>query len=179
MHGNRQKTTLRNFAAAFGVRRLKRAMIKIGITIIVLVVLGFVVYSSMNRTEETDPVKGSLNDVERFISGLMSAEGENGVLIITLSGTTKFVQFNGSRKGVQMDFPLVTDEQKTRRDSILAAAKSLGLVHVLNKGSDGAEFIDFNLTDTAPAISKTIRDMLSQLYEANEATEFEFQAYGY
>lgn len=147
--------------------------------LIALAAIGLVIYSSMNKIEEVVPVHGSLSDVKRYISGLMDAKGENGVLIITLLGTTKFVQFSGGHEGVQMDFPLVTDEQKTRKNSILAAGKDLGLVHIINKGTDGSKFIDFDLTDTSSGISKTIRGMLIALYEANETTPFEFQAYGY
>jgi hypothetical protein len=151
-------------------------MLKIGILFIALaaVAIYFVIRSTTNS-----PVRGSTIDIENYIDGLVGAPDEDGVLIITISGTSKFVQFNGGGYGVQMDFPLVTPEQKSMRASIETGGKEMGLVAIINLGTDGSEFIDFDLNGNPSEISKIVESFMAKLYGTNQSTQLEFVKHGY
>lgn len=151
-------------------------MLKIGILLIVLVAV--VIYFVIRPTTNS-PVQGLTIDIENYINGLVGVPNEDGVLIITISGTSKFVQFNGGGYGVQMDFPLVTQEQKSMRASIEAVGKEMDLVAIINLGTDGSEFIDFDLDGSPSEISNIVESFMAKLYGTNESTQLEFVKYGY
>ena len=151
-------------------------MLKIGVLLVVLTVI--VVYF-LKRPTENSPVQGSTIDIENYIKGLMGTIEEDGVLIVTISGTSKFVQFNGGASGVQMDFPLVTSDQKSLQVSIESVGKEMELEAIINLGSDGSQFIDFNLEGSPSEISNIVENFMAKLYGTNQSTQLEFIKYGY
>lgn len=151
-------------------------MLKIGILVIALAAI--VIYFLIRPTANSS-IQGSVIDIENYISGLMGAPDEDGVLVITISGTSNFVQFNGGDYGVQMDFPLVTQEQKSMQGSIEGVGKEMELVPIISSGSDGSEFIDFYLDGSPSEISNIVESFMAKLYGINQSTQLEFVKYGY
>jgi len=147
--------------------------------VVLLVVLAVIVIYFLKRLKANDPVRGSIIDIENYIKGLMGAAEEDGVLIITISGTSKFVQFTGGVSGVQMDFPLVTSKQKSLQVSIENVGKEMALEAIINLGSDEAEFIDFNLEGSPSEITNIVENFMASLYGTNQTTQLEFNKHGY
>jgi hypothetical protein len=146
---------------------------------VLLVVLAVIVTYFLKRPKSNDPVRGSIIDIENYIKGLMETAEGDGVLIVTITGTSNFVQFTGGVSGVQMDFPLVTSEQKSLQVSIESVGKEMALAAIINSGSDGSEFIDFNLEGSPSEITNIVENFMASLYGTNQTTQLEFKTYGY
>lgn len=154
-------------------------MSKVGIIILALVAVSITAYLFVPRNPVTKIVAGEFNDIETYIDALMAVPNEDGVLIISVPGTSDFVQFTGGRNGVQMDFPLATLAQKKNREFIEGGMASLGFSPIINVGTDGTEFIDYNLSGTAEEISVIVKVTIDKLYDTGESAPLGFQKYGY
>ena len=87
---------------------------KISIIIVfVLVLIGVFIYRFFKHSDNTATSIGSIDDLESHIEKMMKSTMTGAFLIVKVYGTSDFIQFSGSERNVQLDFPLVTDRQKS------------------------------------------------------------------
>ncbi len=85
------------------------------------------------------------------------------------------IQFTGDAKGVQFDFPLVTDRQKSMESTFRSIAKELNLEVVENRGSGGDMFIGIDIKGTAAEIAVIARAFMEKLFRANRGTKIDYE----
>jgi hypothetical protein len=144
------------------------------ISIFVVLAIWFVV-SCTKKSDDHGKIIGSLKDIENKINLLMNGNNEQSFLVIEISGTGDFIQFTGDKKGVQLDFPLLTENQKRMESKIRSIAKDQSLTVVENKGTDGNKFLDIDLNGTPAAVSKKIKSFLEKLFDVNDNTKLKFE----
>lgn len=148
-------------------------MLKLGILFVGIVAFGLCLFALRSYFFANELSLSS------YVQGLMNAPNQDGVLIISISGTSNFVQFTGGFKGVQMDFPLVTSEQKEFRSSVERVAGSMNLSSVINIGTDGSEFLDFDLHGSPAEVSNLVETFLEKLHGEAVMEKLHFEKHGY
>jgi hypothetical protein len=122
---------------------------------------------------------GYTTDIKTYITELLNSNIDHTFLIIRVEGTDQFTQISGSKTSAMLDFPQVTKEQKNLKSKIIQISEELNLNLVINYGTDGSEFLDFNLEGAPSHISEIVTNVLSQLYNINKRTRLIFETYGY
>jgi hypothetical protein len=148
-------------------------MLKLGIMLVGILVLGLGLLALRSYVSTNE------YSLSSYIQGLMNAPNQDGILIINISGTSKFVQFTGGFKYVQMDFPMVTSEQKAFRTSIESVADSMGLSSAINIGTDGSEFLDYDLHGSPSEISNVVETFITKLHGDDAMEKLRFEKHGY
>jgi len=90
---------------------MSKVLIIAGIVFAILAIA----FLAMPRQYELFSKPGTISDIQKNIEGLLSSNDEKAFLIITVTNTNQFVQFSAYDKIVQMDFPMIEDEQKDRQ----------------------------------------------------------------
>ena len=121
----------------------------------------------------------SMNDLDSAISGLLASTADDAFLVVTISDSPDFVQMSGYRGSAVLDFPQITDRQKQLRSKIEDVCEDLGLTLNVIRGSDGSEFLDYDLPSDAREIAAILRRILSEVYRATDSSELEFEANGF
>jgi hypothetical protein len=146
------------------------------ILISIFVVLGVWFFVSCTiRSADHDKMIGTMKDIENKINLLMNSSNERSFLVIEISGTGDFIQFSGDKNGVQIDFPLLTENQKRMESKFRGIAKDQSLTVIENRGTDGNKFLDIDLNGAPADISKKIKSFLEKLFEVDENTELKFE----
>lgn len=148
---------------------------KILIVIFAIIILGAFLLVRSKQNQEIPKIQGSLKDLEANLSKLMGSNNDHAFLIIEVSGTEDFIQFSGDDKGVQLDFPLVTDRQKEMEAQIRQSAKNQNLAIIENKGSDGSRFLDIDIDGSPSEITEISKALLKSIYRVNESSTLMFQ----
>jgi hypothetical protein len=117
-------------------------------------------------------------ELHDHVDRLMRAPSDGAFLIISVYGTTDFLQLSGDPQGVQIDFPLITDRQLSLESKIRSAAEAEGLVVVENKGSDGSRFLDIDIEEDAAGVTRVCRVLLRDVFGAGETAQLEFEGDG-
>ena len=147
---------------------------KIIISIIVLILI-VTIYSRIIRKPNSGTVTiGKSEIIETMIENLMKSTNKYRFLIITKHGSDDFIQFTGDNKGVQLDFPLVTERQKNQESAFRDTSAKLNLEVIDNQGSDGSSFLDINLKGNPSEISDTVKKFLGLLFDVDSNTKLEF-----
>ncbi len=155
-------------------------MLMKGIMIFGLVlVLIFLVMSFLSKSKANNSKSGTIIDIEKYISGLLNSTNMQVFLIIKVEATNQFTQLTKNKNGVQLDFPLVTDEQKSRKQDIIKIGEQLKLNLISNIGTNGVEFLDFGLEGDSEFLANAIEQVLTRLYKIDKNTDLEFQTNGY
>ena len=121
----------------------------------------------------------TMNDLESAVSGLLASPADDAFLIVTIAGSPDFVQISGYRGSAELDFPQITDRQKQLRPRIETVCQNLGLGLRVTRGSNGMEFLDYDLPSDAKKIVAILRRIFSDVFEVTEATELEFRTNGF
>ena len=148
---------------------------KILIVVFAIIILGAFLLVRSRQNQEIPKIQGSLNELEEHISKLMGSNNDNAFLIVEVSGTEDFIQFSGDDKGVQLDFPLVTERQKEMEAQVRQNAKNQKLAIIENKGSDGSRFLDIDIDGSPSKIAEISKDLLMNIYGVNESSTLMFQ----
>jgi hypothetical protein len=122
--------------------------------------------------------RGTIADVERQIEGLLNASDPHAFLVIELQGTTHFLQFTASADAIEMDYPLVSDEQRQREDLLRTLCTAAGLRFRQTEGSDGTKFLDCDLPHDAARAAAIVRRALEELFGATSTTQLLFSGAG-
>jgi hypothetical protein len=99
------------------------------------------------------------SQLEKFVSA-----PDQPFLVIAAEGTPHFVQFSHAGDKAIMDFPLITDDQRSRADSIRRFAAKNGLEVELTSGTDGSEFIDMDVTLEPALLARLVNDAFATVF---------------
>jgi hypothetical protein len=145
------------------------------IIIILIVVIAISIFIFSNQSRNTKIIVGSINDIEPNIDKIMKSNQKDAFLIVKIKGTDDFIQFTGDTKGVQLDFPLVTERQKSMEVAYKQVAKELNLAIVENRGSSGDNFLDINIKGTSVQIADISRIILEKMFKVNSSSKIEYE----
>ena len=144
------------------------------------VALIFYLYFSQKITQEqTATLEGNSSDLQGIIKKLMYSINEGSYVIVKVSDTESFLQFTGDKKGIQLDFPMLTEVQQQHKNNIIKVGNDLGLLLIENKGTDGSLFLDFNIHGSAEQISEIIKTFLTEVFKAGETSKLTYEYYGF
>lgn len=148
---------------------------KIVLIIIVLVVVIFVAFLFLYRPDDTIVLLGTIKDLESSIEKMMLSSKEDPFVIATIHGTDGFIQFSGNTKNVQLDYPQITDRQKSMEVRFRTVAKEMNLNVVENRGSGGELFLDIDLKGTATEISVIAGTFMERFMGISQDTKVEYR----
>jgi hypothetical protein len=148
---------------------------KITLIILALVLIALFIFIFAKRSDDAMTSVGGIDDIEGNIEKIMRTTKKDAFLIAKVHGTSDFIQFSGDAKGVQLDFPLVTDRQKSMETAFRSVAKELNLQIVENRGSGGEHFLDIDIKGTAAEISFIVRTLMEKLFRVNQSTRIEYE----
>jgi hypothetical protein len=143
--------------------------------IVIVVVVVVLVFWMMKPQNTSAGSQGILSDVPRYIEALLKSDDPHAFLIITHDSSGDFLQFTATENIVQMDFPLITEQQKSKAEKLKTTCSSLGLVLEENTGTDGSKFFDWNLSGTPEEMFKIIAPVFIQAFGAKADDAIEFQ----
>jgi len=121
----------------------------------------------------------TMNDLEPAVLALLKSSGDNAFLIIHISGTQDFVQMSSYEGLAALDFPQITSRQRELRPKVESVCDSLGLVQRIITGSNGAEFLDYDLPKDAGEISSMLRQILVTVFDTPDDIQLEFTVNGF
>jgi hypothetical protein len=136
-------------------------------------------YFAASKKAEMFPESGVPGDLESAIEGLLGADASDAFLIVTVKSTEDFVQFTAVPGTVRLDYPQVTPRQRELRSRFEEACRALGLEKTVNSGSDGSEFIDYDIPGSAASIAAVVRQVLSGVFGVSSDAELLFVANGF
>jgi hypothetical protein len=122
--------------------------------------------------------RGTLADVKLHLERLLKASDPHAFLLIELQGTPHFLQFAASAQGIEMDYPLATEEQRRHEIAVRSFCSGSGLQLRQTEGSDGTRFLDCDLPRDAAAAAATVRKALVDLFGASPTTILVFTGDG-
>jgi hypothetical protein len=117
---------------------------------------------------------GTFADLERQVDRLLRATDPHAFLVIELQGTPHFLQFSASSEGIELDYPLVTEEQKKREGALRTVCSGAGLRLRESTGSDGTRFLDCDLPRDAKVAAAAVRRALELMFGASPDTQLLF-----
>ena len=159
--------------AALGDYTLSKILPIIGIAFIIVIIAYLVIPKAQAAKN------GFISDIPKSIEGLVSSTHDQVFLIITVTETNEFAQLSASEGKTQLDFPLITTEQKQRKSDIINICKELGLELTINTGTNGAEFLDYELQGTPEEISNIVVKVITKLFNVTPTTPLGFQTNGF
>jgi hypothetical protein len=118
-------------------------------------------------------ITGWLREIEYYIHKLMSGDNDTAFLVIEIAGTEDFIQFLKNEKGVQLDFPLITDRQKQLEERVRQEAFEQNLELLENNGTDGMPFLTIFLipvNGTSLEVAQSIENLLINIFGVNANT---------
>ncbi len=121
----------------------------------------------------------SLDDIPAAVEGLVRSTADDAYLVIEILGTEDFVQLGAHGEPVILDFPQITPRQRKFRQRIESVCEDLGLELTIVTGSNGAEFLDYELGQDPAEISAVVKAVLRRVYEVENSTRLYFEANGF
>jgi len=156
-------------------------MVKTIVISIILIVIAFVFYLYFAVKEGRSlpfNFTGNQSQVTDIIKNLLFSNQDDSFVIIKVSGTENFLQFTGHDQGIQLDFPMATDQQKTLKETIVQVGSDLGLKFEENTGTDGTLFLDFNISGEPENIGVAVNTFLEKVFKTNKSTKLEYECWG-
>lgn len=144
------------------------------IIFVFLIVIAFILVSS-NQSDRTTTSVGSIDDIGNYIEKIIKSGNKYAILIATIHGSSDFIQFTANEKGAQIDFPLITDRQKSMEALFRSVVKELNLEIVENRGSNGQSFLDVNIEGSAAEIAFIVKRIMEGLFKVNQDTKIEYK----
>ncbi|MDQ2078533.1 hypothetical protein [Marinimicrobium sp. ABcell2] len=109
--------------------------------------------------------KGGFANLDQQFNCLINGQPKMSSLIVEVIDTSDFIQFSHFRGHIQVDFPLVTDRQKSLRDKYEREVGKLGYVTEVSQGSDGASFLDFDAPADPDKMTEICATLLKRTFE--------------
>jgi hypothetical protein len=153
--------------------------LNIVIVIIIALIVFYFLFIRNSKNNKSGTAYGNYYDIQNYIEQLVISEESDAFIIITIKGTNDFLQLTGNTSEIQIDFPLITKQQKQNEDKIILAAKKLNLDYIYNTGSDGSKFLDFNIKNNVSNISQVTKNLLIEVFKVDENTVLEFEYNGF
>ena len=149
---------------------MSRNVVYFAIAFCILLLAGRAGAEAENRT---------MKSIEPSVAALLESTADDAYLIIGISGTADFVQMSGYQGLAELDFPQITPRQKELRPIVEKVCSDLGLEVTINLGSNGREFLDYELPDDTTKIAEMIKQILILVFGAKADTVLEFEANGF
>lgn len=125
-----------------------------------------------------DPARQA-DALEPAINGLLRSTADDAYLVIAIAGTPDFVQMAAYRGVAELDFPQITDRQKALRQRVEDTCNELGLPLTIVDGSNGTEFLDYELPSDAAEIARIVRLVLKNVFDAGPDVTLEIEWNGF
>jgi len=122
---------------------------------------------------------GGLDRIRPHIDALLTNPKNLATLIIQVLDAEPFVQFTGGIEGVEMDFPQITDLQRSREQIIRQFIADHGHKIRVTFGSDGDQFLDIDLPPDARMISDLTEKVFTRLYSLAPSVTLRFTGEGF
>lgn len=148
------------------------------ILVVALIIAITIVVWLVRRTSVSTGYLGDFRDIPAFLTKLIHATADDAFLIITIVDTGDFLQFSAAEGIVQMDYPLVTKRQRETAERLSAVCSQLGLTLDKNKGSDGTDFIDYDISGTSTEMAAVVQKVLEQAFDVSEGQKLVFEGNG-
>jgi hypothetical protein len=145
------------------------------VIIIVLIVFALITFVFLKRSGDTIALLGTTKDLEDSIVKLMQSTKKRAFVIAKVHGTNDFVRFNSDTKSVELDFPLVSDMQKSMEEAFRSIAKKMNLKVVKNIRSGGQTFLDINIKGTTAEISVVGQTFIEKFFKVDQDTKIEYE----
>ena len=146
------------------------------IFIILCVVSSIIVWgiSCSRQPSERKMLIGTIDNIDGNIEKLMNSSLDDSFLVIQSKDNEDFIQLTGGIKGVQLDFPLITEKQKKSESTFRNTCKELNLNIIENKGSDGTVFLDVDINGTTSEVANVIKKFAIKFLNVNSKTNLQF-----
>jgi hypothetical protein len=118
---------------------------------------------------------GTFADLERQLDRLVRAKDPHAFLVIEVQDTPHFLQFSAGPEAIELDYPLITAEQRKREGAFRRFCTGAGLTLRDTTGSDGSRFLDCDLPRDVGAAAATVRRALQDLFGASATTRLLFR----
>ena len=145
------------------------------LAIIVFLVIILIAFLFLYRPDNTEVLVGTTKDLENYIGIMMLSTEKYAFVVATVKGTRNFVQFSGKTKKIQLDFPLITDRQKSMEAAFRTTAKEMDLKIIENRGTGGETFLDINLKGTTAEISVVARTFMERFFGITQDTQIKYR----
>lgn len=119
-------------------------------------------------------VTGGFADLLAHTTRLASSPDDSGTLVIGVVDALPFVQFAGGAGGIEMDFPLVTDDQREREKAFRRFLVERGLTARVTEGDNGERFLDVDLPGDPSRVAQLARDVLTEVWEVGPSARLTF-----
>jgi hypothetical protein len=113
--------------------------------------------------------RDSSRNLEELVRRLMNSTSDNAFLIVGMENSEDFLQMTGGPTGVQLDFPMITDRQKSLESRIRESAARQGLSVQENRGS-GDLFLDIDIKGEPGHIAAVCRRFIAEVFGAAHGT---------
>jgi hypothetical protein len=145
------------------------------LAIIVFLVIILIAFLFLYRPDNTEVLVGTTKDLENYIGIMMLSTEKYAFVIAMVQGTRDFVQFSGNTKNIQLDFPLITDRQKSMEVAFRTTAKEMDLKIIENRGTGGEIFLDIDLKGTTAEISVVARTFMERFFGITQDTQIKYR----
>lgn len=122
-------------------------------------------------------VTGGFADLLTHATRLARSPGA-GTLVIGVVNATPFLQFAGGAGGIEMDFPVITAEQRERAPAFRLFLKERGLTARVTEGKNGEVFLDVDLPGDPVRVAQLARDLLIDVWEIAPSAALTFLGEG-
>lgn len=117
-------------------------------------------------------------DILSHASRLARSPDSAGTLVIQVVGAEPFVQFGGGADGIEMEFPLITPEQRSRESALRRFLDEPGLKMRVTFGDNGAQFLDVDLPGEPNYVAQLARDVLTSVMGVEQSGALSFMGEG-
>ena len=158
--------------------RLQRARfkcVKCMKIVILLTVLALIAYLLWPRSNYSEV--GRIIDLPKYFNLLQNSSPSFETLIISIKASDDFVQFSRDGKNVEMDFPLVTPQQKALELKFRAVCKKQNLDIREVIGSDESLFLDADLPKATRDRANIVKNILTDVFDITESEKLKFTFY--
>ena len=141
-------------------------------TIIVIAVIAVLAYLVMPRKKFV--ASGKLVDLAKQFNVFINSKPSFTSLIITIKGKEYFIQFSKHGREIEMDYPLVTENQISKENKYREICSDLGIEIRETTGSDGSLFLDSGLSSNHEILAETAKKILSSVFGATDDTKLKY-----
>ena len=154
---------------------MKPYIILIGLGVIGLVL--WIALSKHNEPEEQIEI-GSLNHLESLVTRLVNSKVEHSYLGIKPEGATAFFQLTASGESTQIDFPLITAEQKALSSAVKEVASRNALVVYETIGTGGSKFLDIDVNGNPSRVTEAVKILVNGVFSSGDLGNYEYRHWG-
>ncbi len=141
-------------------------------TIITITVIAVLAYLVLPRKKFV--TSGKFIDLAKQFNLLLNSKPSFTSLTITIKGKEDFIQFSKNGRKIEMDFPLVTENQINNGIKYREICSDLGIEVRETAGSDGSLFLDADLSSNDEVLAETTKKILNSVFGATDETKLKY-----